>query len=244
VTIAANARRPALTVAMPAFNEAGNLERVVRDVVGTLRDAALPAEVLVVDDGSTDGTGAIADRLEAEMAEVRVVHHERNRGLGAGWRTCIAESRGDWVFIQPADGQMEPSTARRFYERRGGSDVVVGIRSRWERPLHRRALTAGFHLVTRLALGVSMPGDYGVCFLFRGDLVRSLPVVSGDLGVAVIVEWLFLARRRGARISQEPAEVLPRMSGVSKSGRLGDSVATLMHLLRAAIAHRLLRRQP
>ncbi|MBM4433540.1 MAG: glycosyltransferase family 2 protein [Chloroflexi bacterium] len=239
---AAVAGGPALTVAMPAFDEAGNLERVVRDVLASLRSTDLSTEILIVDDGSTDGTAVIADQLAAELAEVRAVHHGRNRGLGAGWRTCIAESRGDWVFIQPADGQMESSTARRFYDVRGASDIVVGIRTRWQRPLHRRLLTTGFHLVTRLALGVSLPGDYGVCFLFRGDLVRALPVVSGDLGVAVIVEWLFLARQRGARISLEQAEVLPRLSGTSKSGRLGDSLATLMHILRAAVAHRLLRR--
>lgn len=234
--------RPALTVAMPAYNEAGNLERVVGDVLATLRGAPWAYEVLIVDDGSTDGTAQVADRLALEIPGVRVVHHERNRGLGAGWRTCVSRSLGEWVFLQPADGQMEPSTARHFYEVRGSADVVVGIRSRWERTASRRLLTAGFHFVTQAVLGVSMPGDYGVCFLFRGDLVRSLPVVSGDLGVAVIAEWLFLALRRGATLAQEPAQVLPRISGDSKSGRPSDAAATLIHLVRAAIIHRLIRR--
>lgn len=243
MTVVTEVSRPALTVAMPAFNEAGNLEQVLGDVLRSLRGGQSSFELLVVDDGSTDGTAQLADRLASEIDEVRVVHHGRNRGLGAGWRTCVAASLGEWVFLQPADGQMEPSTARRFYEVRGDADVVVGIRSRWDRPPHRRLLTAGFHLVTRFVLGVRLPGDYGVCFLFRGDLVRSLPVVSGDLGVAVIAEWLFLALRRGARLSEEPAEVLPRMSGTSKSGHPSDAAATLIHLVRAAVIHRVIRRK-
>ena len=228
---------PTITVAMPAFNEARNVEDVVRGVLASFKETGLTHEVLIVDDGSTDGTADVADRLAAESSAVRVVHHERNRGLGAAWRTCIAASRGEWVFVQPADGQVPPSTARHYYESKGDADVVIGVREQWARPLHRRVLTWGFRLLTRVALGLSLP-EFGACFLFRGPLVRSLRVTAGDVGVAVVSEWLFLARRQGAIMGELPVELLPRAAGTSKSGNPRDAGATLIDLLRAAVIHR------
>lgn len=226
---------------MPAWNEAANVGRVVDAVIASLEGAPISFEVLVVDDGSTDGTAETAELLAEGAPEVRVVRHPRHRGLGAAWRTCIAASRGEWVFVQPADGQVAPAMARHYYGSRGDADVVVGVRERWDRPLHRRLLTWGFRSVTRIALGLELP-EFGACFLFRGRLVRSLRVVSGDAGVGVVSEWLFLALREGAVLKSMPVEILPRTDGRSKSGRFGDSAATLVDLVRAGVIHRVFRR--
>ncbi len=91
--------------------------------------------------------------------------------------------------------------------------------------------------MTRVALGLSLP-EFGACFLFRGPLVRSLRVTAGDVGVAVVSEWLFLARRQGAIMGELPVELLPRAAGTSKSGNPRDAGATLIDLLRAAVIHR------
>jgi glycosyltransferase involved in cell wall biosynthesis len=226
---------------MPAFDEEAGLERVVRDIVRAFEGSGLHYEVLVVDDGSGDRTAAVCERLAREIGTFRLERHDRHRGLGAAWRTCIGASRGEWVFVQPADGQVPPGTARHHFETRGGADVVIGVRQPWRRPLSRRMLTRVFHLITRLALDLDLP-DFGACFLFRGALVRSLPTVSGDAGVAIVSEWLFLARRAGALFAERPVELLPRASGRSKSGHLRDSVATLLDLARAGLVHRALGR--
>jgi glycosyltransferase involved in cell wall biosynthesis len=226
---------------MPAFDEEASLERVIRDLVRALDGSGLRYEVLVVDDGSRDRTAAVCERLAREIGSLRLERHDRHRGLGAAWRTCIGASRGEWVFVQPADGQVPPTTARHHFETKGDADVVIGVRQPWQRPLARTVLTRVFHLVTRLALGLDLP-DFGACFLFRGALVRSLPTVSGDAGVAIVCEWLFLARRAGAVFAERPVDLLPRVSGRSKSGHVRDSVGTLLDLARAGLIHRALAR--
>lgn len=231
-----------LTVAMPAYGEVGNLEHVIGELLSALRPSEVPFEILVVDDGSTDGTAELADRLSAATPEVRVIHHDRNRGIGAGWRTCASASRGDWVFLQPADGQLSPTAALHFYQVRGDADVVVGIRRRWQRPAHRGLLTLGYQLAAWTLLGVRLGGDYGACFLFRGDLIRHFPTAAGDRGTAVLAEWLYLAMRRGVTLVGEPVEILPRRSGISKTGRVDDTIGTLADLVRVAVIHRVLRR--
>lgn len=232
---------PLLTIAMPAYDEAAAIADVVRGLAASLASPALAYEILVVDDGSRDGTAEACAALAATIPALRVHRHDRHRGLGAAWRSCIAQSRGEWVFVQPADGQVAPGTARRFFDGRGDSDVVIGVRARWPRPLRRRVLTRAFHTVTRLALGLELP-EFGACFLFRGPLMRSLRTISGDVGVGIVSEWLYLARQRGAVMRELPVDLLPRAAGRSKSGHAADSAATLIDLMRAAAVHRVLRR--
>src|SRR2546423_8782627 len=133
-------RRPIdLSVFLPAFDEAPNLERTVDRVRAALD--ALPVarrEVIVVDDGSTDGTAAIADGLSERHADVRAVHHDANRGYGGALRTGFAESRLEWVFFTDADGQFDPRELRWLIDATDRFDVVVGYRVARADPVARR----------------------------------------------------------------------------------------------------------
>lgn len=221
---------------MPAYNEAQNLERVVEAERRSLE--GLRYEILVVDDGSTDGTSAIADALAARYPEVRAVHHDRNLGFSGGWRSCVTESRGVWVFLEPSDGQVAAGTARAFYEHRGSSEIVIGVRRYADRPAFRRSLSWGFHAVTRLSLGLRLT-DFSLCFLFHGALVRSFRTRSRSWGPSVIPEYLLLAQRRGLAIAEREVEVLPRTAGTAKGGRLSMALHTLVELVRIGLLYRL-----
>src|ERR1043165_9581998 len=103
-----------VTLAMPAYNEAPNLDRVAAEALAALAATGADGELLIVDDGSRDGTGGIADRLALREARVRVVHHDVNRGFSGAMTTALREARGEWVFLVPADGQLDMSELSRF----------------------------------------------------------------------------------------------------------------------------------
>jgi glycosyltransferase involved in cell wall biosynthesis len=108
-----------VTIVVPAFNEGDSIGRVVTE----LRAAAPWHDVLVVDDGSTDGTGKAA-----QDAGARVVRHPYNKGNGASVKTAIRAATSDWIAIIDADGQHPPADAQRLTERLGEYDLVIGAR--------------------------------------------------------------------------------------------------------------------
>ena len=108
-----------VTIVVPAFNEGDSIGQVVTE----LRAAAPWHEVLVVDDGSTDGTGTAA-----QDAGARVVRHPYNKGNGASVKTAIRAATSDWIAIIDADGQHPPADAQRLTERLGEYDLVIGAR--------------------------------------------------------------------------------------------------------------------
>src|SRR5438876_118089 len=107
-TAVAATSEPELSIVVPAFNEAGNLERVIERTISTLDNAAWLRgyEVIVVDDGSGDGTGQLAEQLAGTHRAVSVVHHAANRGFGAAVRSGYAAAHGRFVSVVPADGEV------------------------------------------------------------------------------------------------------------------------------------------
>lgn len=196
-----------------AYNESGSLEAVTRELKGSLAGLGVEHELLIVDDGSVDGTGAIADRLSTDVAGVRVVHHDVNRGLGGVYRTGFSQARGDLVTFFPADGQFPATILESFLPRMANTDMVLGY------------LDAGRGLVGGILSGVEralyrallgrMPRFQGV-FMFRRCLLAQVPLRSEGRGWGVVMELILRIHRAGYRVESVPIAIRPRMSGRSK----------------------------
>lgn len=200
-----------LSVVVPAFNEAHRLPATLTRVVSFLAasDRWLPAEVLVVDDGSTDGTATVADHhAGAPGVLVRVLNQGENRGKGAAVRAGLAASLGDWVLVSDADLAAPIEDVDLL--RAAGVDLAAGSRAvRRElisrrQPWPRDLMGRGFNLFLR-AFGLTSLRDTQCGFkLLHGGLARKLAASLRLDGFAFDVEMLARARRLGATIAEVP----------------------------------------
>ncbi|HEY7625395.1 MAG TPA: glycosyltransferase family 2 protein [Candidatus Limnocylindria bacterium] len=229
-----------VTVAIPAYNEVTNLERVVDESLREIERATTDgdAEVLVVDDGSRDGTSALADELARRHPSVRVFHHGTNRGFSGAMTTCFRESRGDWIFLIPADGQTRPAELPRFLEKASDADIVVGIRGSRADHAGRKVLSRGFHFIARSLLGIRLR-EFSSVFLFRRALLDAMPFRSRPNGATLLPEILFRADQRGARFATVTVAQFARLSGEPKGGRPMVAIVSLIELFRLAVLVRM-----
>jgi glycosyltransferase involved in cell wall biosynthesis len=226
-----------LTIVMPAYNEAANLAPVVAELLEAV--AQQPKvdsfEVLIVDDGSRDGTAEVADALAVRHSEIRVVHHPENRGFGGALRTGFSASRGRYVTNITADGEIEPAQVLGLFAAMGDADMMLGLRERTV-TTYRNVLTFGLNILMRLILGF-VP-EATTMFIVRGDLLRRIELQS-NTGLANL-EVLMYCRMWGCRFATGPTQVRPRLSGESKVTNVPTMVRTFWEMakLRRALRRR------
>ena len=227
-----------LTIALPAYDEIASLEGVVceaRDVLATIDHSG--SEILIVDDGSTDGTSALADQLVARYPGVRVVHHPTNRGFSGAMRTSFRSARGEWIFLAAADGQTPMAELPGFLASADGADIVVGVRAARHDGRVRTLLSRGFHVIAKALLGLPQR-EFSSALLFRKALLDAMPLRSDGRAATILPEILFRARARGGRIVELPITQRPRRAGRAKGGDPSVIVSTLLRLLWLAIVLR------
>lgn len=221
---------PTITCCVLAWNEAASLRAVVEELRGGLVALGVPYNLLIVDDGSTDGTSELADTLAAQNPDVRVVHHGENRGLGAAYRTSFAHARGTYVTFFPADGQFAAAMLSRFYPLIEQYDLILGNLPSRSDSLRGRILTAGERLLYWGLFG-SVPRLEGM-LMIRRSILAEIPLKSEGRGHANVWELVIRAARGGYRHVGVPIEVRPRMAGRSKVNNLRTIRANLLQVLR------------
>ncbi|MBI4635983.1 MAG: glycosyltransferase family 2 protein [Candidatus Rokubacteria bacterium] len=226
---------PRLSIVVPAYNEAAT----VAEAIARARNAplALSAEVIVVDDGSTDGTDRVLTRLAAGAPDtIRVFLHGTNRGKGAAVRTALGHARGDIVLIQDADLEYDPRDYPLLLEPilENQADVVFG--NRFHGGPHRvlyfwhyvgnRLLTLLTNLVTGLNLA-DMEVGYKV---FRADVLRRITLASDRFGFEP--EITVKVARLGCRVYEVPIRYHGRTYEEGKKIGWRDGLAALFHIVR------------
>jgi dolichol-phosphate mannosyltransferase len=229
-----------LSVVMPVYNEGAAVARVVRSWAAELDRLGASWELLVLDDGSKDDTGAVLNTLANEIPALRVLRHP-NRGHGPTVLRGYAESRGEWVFQTDSDGEIAPDHLRDFWARRDDYDVIVGRRVNRAAPLVRRAITA----VSRGSVGWLFGrgiSDVNVPYrLMRGSALRAMVAAIPPTMFAPNVVLSGLAIREQLRILEIPVAHVGRTHGRSSLGRLSilrPATRSLLETLRVARAMR------
>lgn len=219
-----------LSLVLPAHNEAGNLEWVVREALAALPALFRACEVIIVDDGSTDETPALADRLAARDARVRAIHHPRNRGYGSALRSGFDAARGDRILFMDTDRQFDIREVAKLAPLAETYDIVAGYRLKRHDPWRRVALGATFNTVVKILFRV-WTRDIDCGFkLFRADLLRGLDLQAP--GALINTEILALARRQGATVVEVGVCHYPRPVGEQSGGSLRVVARSLDEMLR------------
>jgi glycosyltransferase involved in cell wall biosynthesis len=180
-----------LSLVLPAHNEAGNIEPVVYQALRVLPRFANAHEIIIVNDGSLDGTGEIADRLASEHGPVRVVHHERNRGYGGALKSGFAASTGDWVMLMDSDRQFDLEDLVYLTPFVDQFDMVAGYRLQRNDPSHRILFGQLFKLAMNVLFGIKVR-DIDCAFkVMRGELLRSIKLESPGalISTELFVRW-------------------------------------------------------
>jgi glycosyltransferase involved in cell wall biosynthesis len=234
--------RMSLTAFFPAYNDQHTIESIVRTAAEEMRKVTKDFEVLVVDDGSKDQTGAILDRLSAELPFLRVVHHAGNLGYGAALITGFTNAKKDLIFYTDGDGQYDVREMHNlFAQLKPNIDLVNGYKVKradawyrvWIGAAYRRAMRCVFRLQIR-----DVDCDFR---LFRRYIFETISLESRS-GV-ICVEMAKKFERAGFRMVEVPVSHYPRLHGRSEFFRVRHLVFTFQGLLKVwwnlVISHRL-----
>jgi len=222
--------KPKLSVIIPVFNE----KNTILDIIDKVRAVDIPKEIIIIDDGSTDGTLDILKELK--LPDVRVFFHEKNSGKGSALRTGFARAEGDLVIIQDADLEYDPAEYPALIEPliSGGADVVYG--TRFAGGTHRvlffwhylgnKFLTLMSNMLTNLNLT-----DMETCYkAMKSSIAKRLDIRSRRFGVEPEMTAKFSKMK--CRIYEVPISYYGRDYGEGKKITWRDGIAAIWHILK------------
>ena len=222
-----------ISVAMPAYNEAENIEAMIRDVIQVMDTLADDYEVIVVDDGSSDGTAQAVRSLEQQHPAVRLVQHPVNRGYGAAAFSGLTSANKDLVFFTDSDRQFDLQEIEKLLDLMDKADLVVGYRAPRRDPFMRKLNGWGWSALVTLLFGYTAR-DIDCAFkLMRRDVIEQIKDEVASRGATFSAEFLVRAKRAGFRIREVPLHGhRPRVAGSQTGARPDVIIRAFKELIR------------
>lgn len=225
--------QPLLSIVVPAYNE----EATLLEIVARLLAVPEAGEIVIVDDCSTDGTRAIADRLAAENPRIKVVHHPVNAGKTEALKTGFALTTGQIVIVQDADLEYDPAEIGEVIAPivEGHADVVYGSRflvRKASRVLYfyHYIFNKGLTFLSNLCTNVNMT-DVETCYkAFRGEIIRNMTISSTGFGFEI--EVTAKVAKLGISIYEVPISYRGRTYEEGKKIGMKDGFAALWYIVR------------
>ncbi len=210
---------PELSIFFPFWNEEKNIEKVIKNAIPVAKKVADKWEIIVVDDGSSDKTLEIAQKLAKEMPNLIVVSHGKNRGYGAALKSGFKSAKYEYVVFNDGDGQFDFSEIREFLNRIGKSDIVIGYRKkRLDNPF-RHLLMNLLKIWDLLFFGFYFR-DIDCGFkLFKKEALKKISPLRSE-GAMITTEILAKAKRKKLKISQVEVNHYPRIYGDQSGGNI------------------------
>lgn len=224
-----------LSVFLPAYNEEAALAKTFRNVKVSLKKIVKNWEIIIVDDGSKDKTGSIADKLkESDPGHVVVIHHKPNRGYGAAFKSGLYAAKYDWISFIDADGQFDFAHISDFFEKqkKTDADLVIGYYRKRRVKLYRKINTFLWQTVVFLLFGLKVKDiDCGFKLISK-HVVDKIDKLESERGAFISSEFLIKARKAGFKIVEIPVPHYPRLTGQGTGSNLNVIIKSFVDLFR------------
>lgn len=222
----------ALSVFFPSFNEEGNIETTVNKAVEILQEHHLEYEIIIVNDGSTDHTQSVAERLASENSKIRVINHPKNLGYGEALKSGFYNAKYDIVVYTDGDGQFDFSQISKFLEKIKDHDLVIGYRIKRQDPFFRRLFGKGWKLTLLASFGLTLKDvDCGFKMIQR-KVLEIIPHLESQRGAMINAELAIKAKKYGFKVTQVGVNHYPRISGKPTGASVRVIIKSYLDLIR------------
>lgn len=211
-------RREGISVIFPAYNEEANLEAVIKRTAAVMSGVTDDWEIIVVDDGSTDGTAEIIDSFRALGERFTAIHHPMNRGYGAALKSGIINAKKDLIFFCDSDLQFDIREIDKLLDWIDAYDIVIGYRAKRQDPYYRRLNAFGWKMLMRFVLGLKIR-DIDCAFkIFRRKVFDRISIEA--VGAMVNADILAKALKLKFTLKEVPVTHYPRLKGKQTGAKL------------------------
>ena len=215
--------RATLSIVIPAYNEAANILGTLDNVSAAVASAGVDAEIIVIDDGSSDRTAALVTANAAQFPNVRLLINERNMGFGATYRRGVEAATGAYIVMVHGDNAWGAATLRDLFSRVGDADIVIGYtRNMWQsRTFARTVISKTFTRLVNAITGRRLQ-YYNGLQVHRADVLKGMTIQSSGFGFQP--EVLVKALAQTNTLIEVPMDLREREHGESKAFRWKNAV--------------------
>jgi glycosyltransferase involved in cell wall biosynthesis len=202
-----------ISVVLPILNEGQIIHKTIVRLVAKMEKTASKFEVLAVNDGSTDNTRNVLEKLHSKDTRIKVINHKGNKGYGAALKTGVRKAKFDWIFFMDSDLQFDVAEIKKFIPYHADYDFIIGYREGRADPLKRIYISKMYNYIVSFLFDIHIT-DIDCAFkLMRKSAIQQLGVLPNSFFVSTTL--LVKAVRAKMRLKEIPVKHLPRTKGVS-----------------------------